>query len=63
MSGVVAALQIVGDRINFHPRGLFPAASGKAHPLPLVQKILHWRHTGFSVHSKVRAETSEAERV
>jgi hypothetical protein len=32
--------------------------------LPLVQKILHWRHTGFSVHSQVRAETtSEAERV
>ncbi|MEA2005246.1 MAG: transposase [Acidobacteriota bacterium] len=32
--------------------------------LPLVRKILHWRHTGFSVHSKVRAETkSEAERV
>ena len=32
--------------------------------LPLVQKILRWRHTGFSVHSKVRAETkSEAERV
>jgi hypothetical protein len=32
--------------------------------LPLVQKILHWRHTGFSVHSQVRAHTkSEAERV
>jgi hypothetical protein len=32
--------------------------------LPLVQKILHWRHTGFSVHSKVRAQTkNEAERV
>ena len=32
--------------------------------LPLVQKILHWSHTGFNVHSKVRAETtSEAERV
>jgi hypothetical protein len=32
--------------------------------LPLVEKILHWRHTGFSVHSQVRAETtSEAERV
>jgi len=32
--------------------------------LPLVRKILHWRHTGFNVHSKVRAKTkSEAERV
>jgi len=30
----------------------------------LVQKILHWRHTGFNVHSKVRTETKEdAERV
>jgi len=32
--------------------------------LPLVQKILGWRHTGFSVHSKVRAtDKEEAERV
>ncbi len=32
--------------------------------LPLVQKILGWRHTGFNVHSKVRATSkSEAERV
>jgi hypothetical protein len=32
--------------------------------LPLVQKILRWRHTGFNVHSKVRTQTkSEAERV
>jgi hypothetical protein len=32
--------------------------------LPLVQKILHWRYTGFNVHSQVRAESkSEAERV
>ena len=32
--------------------------------LPLMQKILNWRHTGFSVHSQVRAESkSEAERV
>jgi hypothetical protein len=32
--------------------------------LPLVEKILNWRHTGFNVHSQVRAETrSEAERV
>jgi hypothetical protein len=32
--------------------------------LPLVEKILGWRHTGFNVHSKVRAQTkSEAERV
>jgi hypothetical protein len=32
--------------------------------LPLVRKILHWRHTGFNVHSQVRAQTkSEAERV
>ena len=32
--------------------------------LPLVRKILHWRHTGFNVHSQVRAETkTEAERV
>jgi len=32
--------------------------------LPLVQKILGWRHTGFNVHSKVRAQTKrEAERV
>ncbi|MFW6140874.1 MAG: transposase [Acidobacteriota bacterium] len=30
----------------------------------LVQKILHWRHTGFNVHSKVRTETKEdSERV
>jgi len=25
----------------------------------LVQKILHWRHTGFNVHSKVRTESKE----
>ena len=32
--------------------------------LTLVQKILCWRHTGFHVHSKVRAESKkEAERV
>ena len=32
--------------------------------LPLVEKILRWRHTGFNVHSKVRAQTKqEAERV
>ncbi len=32
--------------------------------LPLVQKILRWRHTGFNAHSKVRATSkSEAERV
>jgi len=32
--------------------------------LPLVQKILNWRHSGFNVHSKVKAQTkSEAERV
>ena len=32
--------------------------------LSLVQKILRWRHTGFNVHSKVRAQTKrEAERV
>jgi len=32
--------------------------------LPLVQKILRWRHTGFNVHSQVRAQTRrEAERV
>ncbi|MBU4495489.1 MAG: transposase [Acidobacteria bacterium] len=32
--------------------------------LPLVQKILRWRHTGFHVHSQVRAQTrKEAERV
>ena len=32
--------------------------------LPLVQEILGWRHTGFNVHSEVRAQTkSEAERV
>jgi len=30
----------------------------------LVQRILHWRYTGFNVHSKVRAEIKEdAERV
>ncbi len=30
----------------------------------LVQRILSWRHTGFNVHSKVRAESKEeAERV
>jgi len=30
----------------------------------LVEKILHWRYTGFNVHSKVRAEIKEdAERV
>jgi hypothetical protein len=32
--------------------------------LSLVQKIFSWRHTGFNVHSQVRAQTkSEAERV
>ncbi|MFW6160992.1 MAG: transposase [Acidobacteriota bacterium] len=32
--------------------------------LPLVQKILSWRRTGFNVHSQVRAETKrETERV
>jgi hypothetical protein len=32
--------------------------------LPLVQKILTWRRTGFNVHSQVRAQTKrEAERV
>ncbi len=32
--------------------------------LTLVQKILRWRHTGFNVHSKVRATSKqEAERV
>ena len=32
--------------------------------LSLVQKILRWRHTGFNVHSQVRAQTkSEAERI
>ena len=32
--------------------------------LTLVQKILRWRHTGFHVHSKVRATSKqEAERV
>ena len=32
--------------------------------LTLVQKILHWRHTGFHVHSQVRAlNKPEAERV
>jgi ribosomal protein S27E len=32
--------------------------------LPLAGKILRWRHTGFNVHSQVRAQTtSEAERV
>ena len=32
--------------------------------LPLVQKILRWRHTGFNVHSKVRVQTKgEAVRV
>ncbi len=32
--------------------------------LPLVEKILAWRHTGFNVHSQVRAQTKrEAERV
>jgi hypothetical protein len=32
--------------------------------LPLVEKILSWHHTGFNVHSKVRAQTKkEAERV
>ncbi len=32
--------------------------------LPLVRKILRWRHTGFNVHSKVRTQTkSEAERI
>jgi hypothetical protein len=32
--------------------------------LPLVEKMLGWHHTGFNVHSKVRAQTRrEAERV
>jgi hypothetical protein len=32
--------------------------------LSLVQKILRWRHTGFNIHSQVRATSKrEAERV
>ena len=32
--------------------------------LPLAQKILRWRHTGFNVHNQVRTQTKrEAERV
>jgi hypothetical protein len=32
--------------------------------LPLVEKILHWHHTGFNVHSQVRAQSKrEAERI
>ena len=32
--------------------------------LPLLRNILHWRHTGFNVHSQVRAQIiSEAERI
>ena len=32
--------------------------------LTLIQKILRWRHTGFHVHSQVRARSKqEAERV
>ena len=32
--------------------------------LELAQKILRWLHTGFSVHTKVRAKTrKDAERV
>jgi hypothetical protein len=32
--------------------------------LPLVEKILRWHHTGFNVHSRVRAQTKrETERV
>jgi len=30
--------------------------------LPLVQKILSWRHTGFNVHSQVRAQTKRESR-
>jgi hypothetical protein len=32
--------------------------------LPLVEKILRWRHTGFNIHSQVKTQTKcEAERV
>ena len=45
------------------PRGIFThevfslLLRQKLIGLPPVRKILYWRHTGFNVHSKVRAET------
>jgi carbamoylphosphate synthase large subunit len=44
----------------------FEKEYGYFHPViqDVVEKTLRWRHTGFNVHSQVRAQTtSEAERV
>jgi hypothetical protein len=48
-----------------HGRDLSPPSSRAHPPLPeWAERILSWRHTGFSVHSRVRAKTkSETERV
>ena len=97
-SGVVAAVQTFGQKINLHPHLHFLVTEGGEdregtfHHLAsfqdsllaqmfarevfalllreeliseaLVEKIMGWRHTGFNVHSKVRAKTrEEAERV
>jgi hypothetical protein len=50
---------------EFFKRGVFSLLLGEELISPeIVEKIASWRHSGFSVHSKVRAETGEeAERV
>jgi hypothetical protein len=98
MSGVIAAIQIFGNRINLHPHLHFLVTEGGVdeaglfHKAPRIddsrlaelfarevladlvhkellspewaERLLSWRHTGFSVHSRVRAKTkTEAERV
>jgi hypothetical protein len=56
--GVIAAILTFGDRINVHLHLHFLVTEGGA------ERLLSWRHTGFSVHSRVRAKTKkEAERV
>ena len=72
MPGVVAVIQTFGDRINFHPHIHVLMAEGGTAPDGVFhhvsrfrdEVILGWPHTGFNVHSQVRAHTKiEAERV
>jgi hypothetical protein len=51
-------------RVFFYHFERFLLLRKKLIGLLLVQKILRWRHTGFNVHSKIKAQTKrEAERV
>jgi len=89
--GVVAVIQTLGDRINFHPHLHFLVTEGGVDEAGIFQRVssfddarlaevfarevlsflvgrqllsaewaerlLFWRHTGFSVHSRVRVKT------